>query len=160
MIPKFRAWDRIEKVMHYNVQDVYDGMCSTVQACCFGQFLEEEMKDKDLNDVPGTRRYQVMQYTGLFDKNKSELYDMDIVKFWNEAFDFPPRIAVITWDRTGKWIFDFGDINPIAASDIFHDLSSIGINELFCSMNIEKVGNIFENENSLTKRLKERYLSE
>ena len=48
MIPKFRAWDRIEKVMHYNVQDVYDGMCSTVQACCFGQFLEEEMKDKDI----------------------------------------------------------------------------------------------------------------
>lgn len=152
MILKFRAWDKTEKIMHYDVEKTYDNLFGNppMSEQSFGEVIKQAQSGK----------YVLMQCTGLFDKNESELYDMDIVKFWNEALDFPPRISVITWDRTGQWIFDFGDINPIAASDIFHDLSSIGINELFCSMNIEKVGNIFENENLLSKKSKENHMKE
>lgn len=157
MIQKFRAWDKMEKTMHYDVQDVYDGMCGTVQASCFGQLLEEKMQDENFHEIPGTRRYNVMQFTGMTDKNKSELYDKDILRISNEAFELSPRIAVVTWDRTGQWVFDFGDDEPISAPDIFTDLSDAGIDELYCFMDIEKIGNIFENEDLLNIRLKEKY---
>lgn len=158
MIQKFRAWDKIEKVMHYDVQNVYDSMCSTVQASCFGQVLEEKMLDENFYEIPGTRRYKVMQFTGLADKNKSELYDKDILRIWNEAFEFPPQIAVVTYERTGQWIFDFGDNDPLPAPNVFRSLFCIGVHGIFSFMDIKKVGNIFENENLLNRELKERYL--
>lgn len=150
MIPKFRAWDKTEKVMHYDVEKTYDNL--------FGNPPMSEQSFGEVIKQARSGEYVLMWCTGICDKNESELYDMDIVKFWDEVFDFPPRISVITWDRTGQWIFDFGDNNTISTSDIFHDLSCIGINELFCSMNIEKIGNIFENGNLLHGELKEKYM--
>lgn len=150
MIPKFRAWDKTEKVMHYDVEKTYDNL--------FGNLPMSEQSFGEVIKQAQSGKYVLMQCTGLCDKNESELYDMDIVKFWNEEFDFPPRISVITWDRTGQWIFDFGDNDKISTSDIFNDLSCIGINGLFCSMNIEKIGNIFENGNLLPGELKEKYM--
>lgn len=150
MIPKFRAWDKTEKVMHYDVEKTYDNL--------FGNPPMSEQSFGEVIKQAQSGEYVLMWCTGLCDKNESELYDMDIVKFWDEVFDFPPRISVITLDRTGQWIFDFGDNNTISTSDIFHDLSCMGINELFCSMNIEKIGNIFENGNLLHGELKEKYM--
>lgn len=152
MILKFRAWDKTEKIMHYDVEKTYDNL-----------FGNPPMREQSFGEVIKQARsgeYVLMRCTGLCDKNKSELYDKDIVNLWNEAFEFSPRIAVIAWDRTGQWIFDFGDDEPIVAPDIFTDLSYAGIDELYCSMDIEKIGNIFENENLLSGELKEKYLKE
>lgn len=157
MIPKFRAWDKIQKIMHYDVQNVYDGSGSTIDCDYFGYVINAETEDEYGVPIPDTRIYVVMQYTGLLDKNKSELYDKDIVRIWNEDFEVFPQLAVVTWDRTGQWVFDFGDDEPLAAPDIFNDLSAMGIDEVCSSTSIEKVGNIFENENLLTNKLKQGY---
>ena len=65
---KFRAWDKEENEMIYDVQDTYEYRCNGSGA------LEESfatvLMDKD--------RYVVMQYTNLKDNLDTELYDGDI----------------------------------------------------------------------------------
>lgn len=64
---KFRAWDKDENEMIYDVQNTYDYHCS-------GQGTIEESFGSVLSD----RRYIVMQYVNLTDSCGTELYDGDI----------------------------------------------------------------------------------
>ena len=64
---KFRAWDKDEGEMIYDVQNTYDHHC-------YGQGALEESFGSALSD----RRYIVMQYANLADSCGTELYDGDI----------------------------------------------------------------------------------
>lgn len=64
---KFRAWDKDENEMIYDVQNTYDYHCSAQGA------MEESFGTVLLD-----RRYIVMQYTNLTDSCGTELYDGDI----------------------------------------------------------------------------------
>lgn len=65
---KFRAWDKEENEMIYDVQDTYDYRCNGSGA------LEESFATVLIDK----ERYVVMQYANLKDSQGTELYDGDI----------------------------------------------------------------------------------
>lgn len=67
MRPRYRAWDKELGKMHYDVEYIYDDWktsCAT-----FGDMLED------------TKRFDVMQYTGIKDINSRRIFEKDIVSF-------------------------------------------------------------------------------
>ncbi len=120
---KFRAWDKDDKIMWENVI-IADG-----QAC-----LSEGDIDFTDGDVGFSARlinnYELMQYTGLKDKNSKEIYEGDIVKLYSNV---------------GRIIFIKGqyriDPNIEIMNNIYHAVS----------LGLEVIGNIYENGELLEK---------
>lgn len=151
MVPKFRVWSKEDRRMIYLANQIVGHAYMKINNSVWWIHDEihlEPISSKHLDDV-------LMQSTGLFDDEKNELYDKDIVNIW--GYDFEPHVAVITWDMIGRWAFDFGHNKLLGAPDIFRDLSAFGIDEIFTNRRIEKIGNIFENPDLMTDGLSERY---
>lgn len=99
---KFRGWDNRKKEMKYfnNLCALYNhgefvGVCSPFEGYmddCYVQELKEG-SDKYDNDI------EIMQYTGLLDKNGKEIYEGDIVV---DVFGFGEHYSVV---KFGKYIF-------------------------------------------------------
>lgn len=118
----FRAWDG-EK-MHYDIVPwQWDFVISRAWHRCekstgsgilgsggdYGEFL-----------VPGIRFKEIMQFTGLKDKNSKEIYEGDII-----SHKFYSAPVVVTWNEE-KAMFDSGDISMTGSK-------------------VEVIGNIYEN---------------
>ena len=131
---KFRAWDKLNKEM-FNVESI------NFQE---RQVYRDTVSYREFNDV------ELMQYTGLKDKNGKEIYEGDIVKFKDCSIDGTKEfynIGVI--EREGKR-------DELVISQLIFEKSYFTenymdfINETFELSEI--IGNIYENPELLKEK--------
>lgn len=107
---KFRTWNKSNR-----------SLCSH-DKMCYGV------------DNPNCEATDVMQYTGLIDKNKKEIYEGDIVKAYHDEWECYNITPVVFINGT----FSLGTY----WKDGIHDWNSM---EQYSSFNMEVIGNIYEN---------------
>ena len=126
MIPKFRAWDKTDKEM-YLVDEINFNRGEFESIGCGITFLR------------GADKVELMQSTGLLDKNGQEIFEGDIVKRYKSPFFkakweyqietvIKEKASLLLGRESGK---NFGTIpfdSPFAKSD-----------------SLEVLGNIYEN---------------
>lgn len=131
---KFRAWDKEYEKMTYF--DDVDYQYTPPLVFRLDQVFKkdcnyDDYEDFEYNDV--TDIVEVMQYTGLHDKNGKEIYEGDIVKSF-----------FVDTDEAGNEIYKYYIIE-------------VKYDEVLCSykidkfMNLEVIGNIYENKELLNE---------
>ncbi|MCK9369525.1 YopX family protein [Candidatus Dojkabacteria bacterium] len=123
---KFRAWDKVSSKMYfvYQMSFFWDGdrgadwNRGAIKLC-------EDTEDFSKNNWKAPGDIEIMQYTGLKDKNGKEIYEGDILKCGNvEKFEV-------------KWI--------VTEHKCFVQYGYPDTHNFHCSHWCEVIGNIYEN---------------
>jgi YopX protein. len=138
---KFRAWDKEEKEMIYDVQNTYDYTCNGSGA--MEPSFKDVLEDKD--------RYEVMQFVNLCDFDGKELYTCDI------SIDEKGRIFVVYRGEGGFCMCLAKEFNW-AVSNGVSPTQFKGLSDMNCGGGVfdkpRIIGNIYENPELIVE---ERY---
>ena len=130
MIPKFRAWDNVEKkfVEHFFITD--NGLICN---------MEKPTSDRKLLIPIEKSELILMQSTGLFDRNGKEIFEGDVVKRYRSPF------------FKAKWEYQIETVLKEKASlllgrEFGKNFGTIPFDSPFAkSVLLEVIGNIYEN---------------
>ncbi|MCG1468907.1 YopX family protein [Staphylococcus epidermidis] len=147
MIPKFRAWDKNNKYMEYTDKNLVvcfsDEGASAVDHTTFGHSCT------CMEDI------ELMQSTGLKDKNGTEIYEGDIVEFEDETSCYPfddessigtiNRAQIVIDNIQGVVLENFMLKNSTVAESYedYYDLPTY--EKAFFFTECRAIGNIYEN---------------
>lgn len=152
---KFRAWLKNKKEMIYPLlgmrflEDVDTGGVYSIQ---FFKDREDQATRLDEESISrdDEKKFELMQFTGLKDKNGKEIYEGDIFTEGQERMDsFGTINFVVVWhEKFGQWGFnqpnnpdkELRGIQPFYYNGSFYD-----------SKRFEVIGNIYENPKLLKK---------
>jgi len=125
---KFRAWDLNTSRMvffkaDFEIDDGPGGIYFPKKSHVYGN--------------GGDKRYKLMQYTGLKDKNGKDIYEGDIVTgYWMDIFDQPQKFVI-------KWGGNYPAFDCYDTDGKYHDFEyNLLMND---EIEWEIVGNIYEN---------------
>jgi uncharacterized phage protein (TIGR01671 family) len=146
---KFRAWDG--KKMIYGTKDIietpvvtFDGRVGWVgDVSC-------ATDEESYNSFEENKYWEVMQYTGLKDKNGKEIYEGDIVRYTeNKLFgDGENRVGIFIYD---EWMARYHIEDDRGSWDHIYTWNGTQ-NKKGGSSIIEVIGNIYENKD-INKKL-------
>jgi uncharacterized phage protein (TIGR01671 family) len=90
---KFRAWDKENKIMHYNAECAYDSMNGTppLMHDSFGSLLDDD-------------NFIIEQCTGQTDMEDRLIYENDIVNVYRPMLDAYEKAVVIWADAESCWV--------------------------------------------------------
>jgi uncharacterized phage protein (TIGR01671 family) len=158
---KFRAWDKELKKMAHIVSLEYGVDCKLLKASCAYQLTEMEVYGNDSDEPSDVEiRYrridflELMQFTGLHDKNGKEIWEGDIVNI-DRQDSFPSyNKAIIGYgDNYGSFLLQY--TKPINPKGVLAQGNSITSNNGkilygYCTgWEIEVIGNIYEHPEML-----------
>ena len=111
---KFRAWDRVNKKMFYYGDSLFN---------LFITFEGDVGYYNNNGDIAFTNdngftsdQFELMQFTGLLDKNGVEIYEGDIVEIPAEEY-----LAVIEWDvETCRFVINIWPENVLCDFDNYY----------------------------------------
>nr|DAK13397.1 MAG TPA: YopX protein [Caudoviricetes sp.] len=124
MRPRYRAWDKEQEKMYYDVERIYDDWKTSCAS--FGAMLED------------TERFDVMQYTGKKDINSRRIFEKDIVSFC--TLNGTERIGRV------KYYEDGASFLIIAEGRYAEYLNNVS--------DLEVLGNIYQNKELLNETTK------
>ena len=134
---KFRGWDREYEKMTYFDDEDYEyspPIVSRLDQVFKKDSNYDDYEDFEYNDI--TDSVEIMQYTGLHDKDGKEIYEGDILQIDIEK-------AWVMWNKR------YGYFELVPIGDYYFDSPVIG--EAIEYTDSELIGNIYENKELLNE---------